>query len=344
MTDEPRPISLALQGGGSHGALALGAIDALLGDDGLRIDAISGTSAKAMNGAILAAGLARGGPDEARADLHRYWRAVARAGAMSPYRRSPWARWTGSWSLDDRPSYLWLDALTRLASPYQLNPLGLNPLRDVLDRTLNLEALNSDAAPRLYVTATDLRSGLPRIFRQPGITLDALMGSAALPHVFQAVESEGFAYWDGGYVANPALLPLLRLHPGSDIVLVQTNPFRREEVPRTGRDIVDRLNEITFNSALLKELRVIAHHQRLGASVRMHRIGADEELARFSPSAKMNVEWAYLTHLHGRGAELAESFLRMHRGTIGTASTFDPSAMLNDMIEPPLTATERTAA
>lgn len=344
MTDRQRPISLALQGGGSHGALAWGAIDALLGQQDIRIDAISGTSAGAMNGAILAAGLARGGPDEARAALHRYWRAVSRAGALSPWRRSLWAQWTSNWSLDDQPGYQWLDALTRITSPYQINPFNVNPLRDLLERELDIEALNSSAAPRLYITATDLRSGLPRVFRQPGITLDAIMGSAALPQLYQAVESDGFAYWDGGYVGNPALLPLLRLHGDADIVLVQTNPFRREDLPRNGRDIVNRLNEITFNSALLKELRVVAYQISQGAQIRLHRIGADEELARFSPSAKMNVEWEYLIHLHGRGVDLAQAFLKTARHAIGKNSTFDPSAMLDDMIEPPLTNLERKTA
>ncbi len=344
MTDEQRSISLALQGGGSHGALAWGTLDALLADNNVRIDAISSTSAGAMNGAILAAGLARGGPTEAGSALHRFWRAVSRAGMFSPYRRSPWSQWVGDWSLDDQPLYHWIDTMTRIASPYQLNPHNLNPLRDLLERELDLDALNSDDAPRLYIVATDLRSGLPRVFRQPGITLDAIMGSAALPHLFQAVEADGFAYWDGGYVGNPALLPLIRLHERTDIVLVQTNPFRREDLPKTGRDIVNRLNEITFNSALLKELRVISEQQRNGADIRLHRIGADEELACFSPSAKLNVEWAYLKHLRSRGHALGQAFLEDHGQNIGKTSTFDPSLMLADMIEPPLTEIERTRA
>ncbi|MFQ6547685.1 patatin-like phospholipase family protein [Aestuariibius sp. 2305UL40-4] len=334
-----RKIMLALQGGGSHGAIGWGALDALLDEPKLEITAISGTSAGAMNAAVLAAGWAAGGPGRAREALAAYWRAVSRSGMMSPLRRTPFSRWTGSWSLDDSPAYQWFDLMSRLVSPYQMTPGDLHPLRSILAEHVDFAALNSDAAPRVYITATNVRTGLPRVFSQPNLTAEGLLASAALPSMFKAVEIDGEAYWDGGYVGNPALFPLIRSRRACDLILIQTNPFSRPDVPTTSRDINNRLNEITFNSALLKELRAAMMARRAMPDVpdiRLHRVHADDELAQFSPSSKLNVEWAYLSHLHDRGLAHGEAFLRRHGADIGQRATFDPSPMLEGIMDGPM--------
>ena len=333
-----RPILLALQGGGSHGALAWGVLDTLLGDEDLRVDAISGTSAGALNAATLAAGIASGGRAGGRAALNRLWSIVGRAGAISPLRRTPLDRWLGRWDIDDNPAYAWFDGLSRLLSPYQLSLPDANPLRPILEAAIDFDALNSEAAPRVFVTATNVETGLPRVFTQPELTPETIMASAALPHLFRAVEIDGEAYWDGGYVGNPALYPLVRDRAEADVVLVQTNPFHRPGIPRTARAIADRLNEITFNAALLKELRVAWTAGRMPGStadIRLHRIGEDAALTRFAASAKLNAEPAYLAHLRAEGAAQARAFLDRHAEDIGRRSSFDPTPMIDVLMGPP---------
>ena len=332
---EPTPILLALQGGGSHGALAWGVLDRLLEEPALPVRALSGTSAGAMNAAVTAAALAGGGPEAARAALRDFWRAVSRAGALSPIRRTPHARLAGRWSLEDSPAYRWFDLVSRMASPYQLNPADHHPLRSILERQVDLAALNDARAPRLYITATNVRTGLPRVFTQPDLGVDAILASAALPQLFRAVEIEGEAYWDGGYVGNPTLFPLIRDRAACDLLLVQTNPFERPEVPRTAHGIQNRVNEITFNAALLKELRALLTVRRLtpgAAPIRLHRVHADADLARLSPSSKLDVEWDYLGHLFERGRAQAGAFLERDGARIGRDASFDPSAMLEGIM------------
>lgn len=334
-----RPVLLALQGGGSHGALAWGVLDRLLEEGDLTFPAISGTSAGAMNAAVLAAGLASGGPDGARTALAGFWRDVSRAGAHSPLQRTPSARLRGSWSLDDSPFYHWFDMLSRMVSPHQANPTGYHPLRSILARHTDLEALNSDAAPRIYITATNVRTGQPRVFSQPDLTVDKLLASAALPFMFAAIEIDGDAFWDGGYVGNPALFPLVLHANDCDLLLVQTNPFVRHELPTTARDITNRLNEITFNSSLLKELRLARMRQVVrpeAGEVRLHRVHADAELTQFSPSSKLNVEWAYLKHLFERGRAHADRFMTRHGSDIGKRTSFDLSSVLEQLMDGPI--------
>jgi len=323
-------ILLALQGGGSHGALTWGVIDRLLETPRFEICAVSGTSAGAMNAAMLAQGLAEGGAEHATALLGQYWDEVAQLGFFSPFRRTPRARFLGSWALDQNPAYLWYDMMSRFWSPYQMNPLDHNPLRRILDDRLDLDLLNSDAAPRLYLTATNVRTGQPRIFTQPDLTIDTILASAALPTLFRAVEIEGDPYWDGGYTGNPALFPLVRDFPGADLILVQTNPFERNGTPRTAHDIANRMNEITFNAALLKELRAAQHLREkfgTGSAMRLHRVLCDDILNDFAPSSKLNVEAAYLSHLHDSGYARADRFLTEDGPRIGHEETFDPATL-----------------
>jgi NTE family protein len=257
MREDPLPIDLALQGGGSHGAFTWGVLDRLLEERWLHIVAISGTSAGAMNAAVLADGWTQGGAEGARAALDRYWHRVARAAAFSPLRRSPLDRLMGRWTLDTSPIYVALDLMSRLISPYDLNPLGLNPLRGILAESIDFTRLASSPI-KLFVAATNVRTGRGRIFRNAEITADVLLVSACLPTMFRGIEIDGEIYWDGGYAGNPTITPLIRESDAGDTILVQINPRERPEAPRSAAEILNRLNEISFNSPLMKELRMIA--------------------------------------------------------------------------------------
>jgi len=340
-----KTVDLALQGGGSHGALTWGVLDRLLADPRIDIASISGTSAGAMNAVVMADGLQRGGRDGAREALERFWKAVSDSARYSPIQRSLWDRVGGRWSLDANPAYLFFEQLTRQFSPYELNPLDINPLRDLVAREVDFERVNSCDALKVFVTATNVRTGRARTFSQPQLTVDAVMASACLPFMFKAVEIDGEAYWDGGYIGNPALHPLVEDTATRDLIIVQINPMVRDALPRTGREIINRLNEITFNSSLIKDLRAIELMHRLidfegVASERyqalfVHVIHADQELKGLDASSKSNAEWAYLQHLKERGWSWAEAFLERHWGDIGERSSFDLGSLFEDSFHPP---------
>ena len=333
---EPVLVDLALQGGGSHGAFTWGVLDRLLEEPWLRIEAISGTSAGAMNAAVLVDGWMQGGAQGARATLATYWRQVSRAAAFSPVQRSPLDRLMGRWTLDTSPAYVMMNMMARMLSPYDLNPLGLNPLRKILTETINFDRL-AQAPILLFITATSVRTGRGRIFRNREITPDVLLASACLPTVFQAVEIDGEPYWDGGYAGNPTLTPLVRESEAHDTILVQINPRERLEPPRTATDILNRLNEISFNSPLMKELRMIALLREVSdpghgegarwAGMRMHRIMSDA-LADFGASSKMNAEWAFVSLLKEEGRKSADAFLAEHGHDLGQRSTADIDVLL----------------
>lgn len=334
-----KPINLALQGGGAHGALTWGVLDRLLEDGRLAIRAISGTSAGAMNAVVLADGYERGGPEGAREALGTFWKAVSKAARYSPIRRSLWDRLWGRYSLDYSPAYLYFENLSRVFSPYELNPLGLNPLRDVLVELVDFDNVNRCPDMRVYVTATNVRTGRPRIFAQGEVTVDSVMASACLPQMFPAVEIDGEAYWDGGFVGNPALYPLVESRTTPDILIVQINPIVRRELPRRARDILNRVNEISFNSSLVKELRTIALMQRVAArgvdlgyygNTFLHLIHADTEVEDLSASSKLNAEWSYLQLLFERGRSWADLWLAENFDSIGVATTLDLEGLFGD--------------
>ncbi len=333
-------IDLALQGGGAHGAFTWGVMDRLLEDPRIEIEGISGTSAGAMNGVVMADALTRGDRDTARQALHDFWQAVSRAGMASPIRRSPLDMLTGNWSLDHSPGYVAMDLMSRLVSPYQFNPFDLNPLRDIVAERVDFERVRRCPDLKLFVTATNVRSGKQRVFTREEMSVDAVMASACLPTVFKAVEIDGEAYWDGGYTGNPALMPLME-HCGSrDIVIVQINPIYRDEVPTSAAGIMNRLNEITFNASLIKEVRMIAMLQRLlgdhgvdigcYAGALFHRIAGDEVLGELSVSSKMNAEWPFLCHLRDAGRRTAEAWLGEHFAALGSHSTLDVESVYRD--------------
>ena len=336
MDQEPILIDLALQGGGSHGAFTWGVLDRLLEEPHLRIAAISGTSAGAMNAAVLADGWTQGGPEGARAALDSYWRRVARTGAFSLLQRSPLDRAMGRWALDTSPAYILMDLLSRMLSPYDLNPLGFNPLRDILAASVDFDRL-SRSPIKLYVTATNVRTGRGRIFRNPEITADVLLASACLPTMFRAIEIQGEPYWDGGYAGNPTITPLVRESDAHDTILEQENPRERLDTPRSAAEISNRLNEISFNSPLMKELRMIALLRQVAdpgpgegarwAQMRTHRISSDL-LAEFGASSKLNVERDFLLMLQSEGRKAASEFLSTSGKDLGRRSTADLDVLL----------------
>jgi len=329
-------IDLALQGGGSHGAFTWGVLDRLLEENWLRIAAISGTSAGAMNAAVLVNGWTQGGAEGARDALANYWQRVSRAATFSPLQRSPLDRLMGRWTLDTSPSYVAMDLMSRLLSPYDLNPTGFNPLRNILEESIDFERLSASPI-KLFVTATNVRTGRGRIFRNPEITADVLLASACLPTVFRAVEIDGEAYWDGGYAGNPTITPLVRETDAHDTILVQINPRERADMPRSAADILNRLNEISFNSPLMKELRMIALLRQVAdpgtgegarwAKMRTHRIMTDA-LAKFGASSKLNAEWEFVTMLREEGRHTANEFLKAHADDLGRRPTADIDVLL----------------
>jgi NTE family protein len=333
---EPVLIDLALQGGGAHGAFSWGVLDRLLEETWLTIEAISGTSAGAMNAAVLADGHAAGGADGARAALEAFWRRVSQAALLSPFRRGPLDILLGRWTLDSSPVYLALDLAARLFSPYDLNPGGANPLGDVLAESVDFGRL-SRAPIKLFITATNVRTGRGRVFRNAELSPDVLLASACLPTMFQAVEIDGEAYWDGGYAGNPTITPLVHECVSDDTILVQINPVERQGTPRTARDIINRVNEVSFNAPLLKELRMIAVLRQVAdpgncegaqwARARMHRIASDA-MTDLGASSKMNAEWEFLTLLRDEGRRAASAFLEAHGEDIGRRSSFDLDALL----------------
>ena len=324
-------VNLALQGGGAHGAFTWGVLDRLLEERWLGIEGISGTSAGAMNAAVLIDGHAVGGPDGARMALERFWRRVSEAARFSPFRRGPLDILLGRWSLDSSPLFVAFDLVARLFSPYDLNPAGSNPLRRILAESIDFKRL-AKAPIKLFVTATNVRTGQGRIFGNDEVTPDVLLASACLPFLFQAVEIDGEAYWDGGYSGNPTITPLVRDCASDDTILVQINPVERAGTPRTAREIVNRANEVSFNATLLKELRMIALLRDVAdvgdcegarwAAMRVHRI-TSAAMADLGYSSKLNAEWDFLCHLRDEGRRAADAFLDAHAEDLGRRSTLE---------------------
>ena len=332
---ERKTVNLALQGGGTHGAFTWGVLDRLLEDGRLAIEAISGSSAGAINAAVLAQGYRQGGAAGARAELDRFWHRLSELGWLSPVHRGVLERALGTWNIDDSPAAIITDQLSRVISPYQANPLNFSPLRDLLGSMLDVEALTAPDGIKLFVTATNVRTGKPRIFERPDLSLDALLASSCLPQVFQAVVIEGEAYWDGGYMGNPSLWPLIYGCASRDVVIVQINPLTRPGVPHTAAEIMNRLNEITFNASLLRELRAIDFVERLIASdgshpqvgrlkkMLIHMIEAEHAMEALGVASKLNTDLDFLLYLKGLGRRTAETWLERHFAAVNHHSRID---------------------
>jgi NTE family protein len=327
-------IDVALQGGGAHGAFTWGVLDRLLEDERLHIEGVSGTSAGAMNAAILANGFAKGGPQGAKEALHNFWWEISELGKIySPLKRTGLEELNDEWNLDWSLSYNFASLLSRLISPYQTNPLNLNPLRWVLEKTLDLKILQTCEQVKLFITATNVRTGQPRVFKEHEITIDVLLASACIPFIFQAIEIQGEAYWDGGYMGNPAIWPLIYQTQTSDVLLIQVNPIYREDLPDTSHEIINRLNEITFNSSLIAEMRAIEFVCRLinkgvltdnhYKNLKIHAIQAVKAMGNLNASSKMNTSWKFFNHLKTIGYDAAHEWLKVNFDSIGKESTID---------------------
>lgn len=333
---KPILIDLALQGGGAHGAYTWGVLDRLLDEPLLLIEGISGTSAGSMNAAVLASGYAEGGAQGARKALTAFWRRVSDASRSSPFQRGYWDIISGNWTLDNSPLFIGFDLLSRFYSPCDLNPAALNPLRDILKDSINFPALITSPI-KLFITATNVRTGRGKVFGNREITVEVLLASSCLPLMFQAIEIDGEAYWDGGYTGNPTITPLVQECESSDTILVQINPVERPGTPKTARDILNRLNEVAFNATLMKELRMIALLRQTVSSgskegirwaqMRIHRI-TSPKMVELGYSSKLNAEWAFLRMLFEDGRRSANTFLNKHRSDLNQRSTFDLDSLL----------------
>lgn len=330
----PRRINVGLQGGGSHGAFEWGVLDRLLEDETIEIAAITAASAGAMNAVAYACGLEAGGREGARERLEQFWRQVNRGGGRNVFGDS--SIWTAAFNPDwfrNNPFVRYAEAALQSFSPYDFNPFDLNPLKQAVSDVVDFERVRR-APIKLFVSATDVRAGKSRVFRQHELREQVVLASACLPYLFKAVEVDGEPYWDGGYLANPPLWPLFYDDTPNDLLLITLNPFRRKETPRTAGEIMDRLNEITFNAPLIAELRAVAFVQKLIEDgmltetgkgryrhVLTHAITGDEALADLSLQSKFDTEWNFLSDLKARGRAAAETWLETCARHVGERST-----------------------
>jgi NTE family protein len=342
----PRPnpatkrVNLALQGGGAYGAFTWGVIDHILEDGRLEIEGITGASAGAVNAVLLADGLARGGRNEARKRLADFWKAVSVNGGLPELQRKAMDRLFAFLPMEDSPLGIWVKAVSQYLSPYDFNPLNINPLKELIERFADFNAIRKATTPQIFVTATNVHTGRLRVFPHDKITADAVLASACLPLVFQAVEIDGVPYWDGGYLGNPSIFPLFGVTQAEDVLLIQINPLIRNKTPTSSRDIVSRLNEITFNSPLMGELRAIEFVARLidqgklrhgigpgkYRRINMHRIALDAFSKPPDVGSRFNTDYDFFEMLRTNGRRAARRFLDAHFDDIGMRGTVDLQA------------------
>ena len=330
--NEPKRINMALQGGGAHGAFGWGVMDKFLEDGRVEIEGLSGTSAGSMNAVVYAYGKLKGN-DGARQALHDFWKAISDAGQKFAVKKMPWDLGTIQ---KENPLQDMMKSMMSILSPYQMNPMNYNPLRDVLEQQVDFEELERSQITKLFICATNVRTGKVKIFHTPEVTANVVLASACLPQVFQAVEINGEHYWDGGYMGNPVLYPLFYYTESRDVVILHINPIERPGPPTTSADIANRLNEITFNSSLIKELRSVYFVQKLLDDgwikdehrdklkyVLIHSVRADNAMSDLSSASKMSSDWAFLTMLRDRGRALATEWLEHNFDQLGVRSTVD---------------------
>lgn len=335
--DNRKAINLALQGGGAHGAFTWGVLDHLLDDGRLRFEGISGTSAGAINAIMLVDGLARGGAPEAKKRLAEFWRAASIGGDLPAVQRAVVERLFTFMPLEGWPVQDWFGALSRYFSPYDFNPLNINPLRDLIERFVDFEAVRACCDLQLFISATNVRTGRLRIFPREKISADVVMASACLPFLFRAVEIDGVPYWDGGYLGNPVIFPFFHMTSTEDVLIVQINPLERHLTPTSSREIMNRVNEITFNSSLMAEYRAIEFVARLidqgqlprgmepgqYRRINVHRIVLDREGRNYTADSKLSNDYDFFEMLRTSGRRAARRFLDDHFDDIGVKSTVD---------------------
>ncbi|MCC6252465.1 MAG: patatin-like phospholipase family protein [Bacteroidia bacterium] len=332
MNKSRKKISLALQGGGSHGAFTWGIIERLLEEDILDIRGICGTSAGAMNAAITSYGLHKGGNQGAIDLLERFWRRVANSAYFSPMQPN----WLDSSLYPGSMNYPFgfnlFNLMTQVLSPYQFNPLDINPLKDIIEDLIDFEELQQSNT-KVFACATNVKTCKPKIFKGKEITADALMASACLPLLYKAVEINGQFYWDGGYMGNPSIYPLIDDTDSNDILLVKVNSVVINEVPQTVSEIQDRINDISFNSSLMAEMRMVYFKEKilkLGYDLRgrlrkiyFHSISADQVLDEYNLASKFNASWSFLNTLRKKGRTSAEKWINEQYHHVGHNSSID---------------------
>jgi NTE family protein len=334
MPRKHKTVNLALQGGGAHGAFTWGVLDWLLEDERIEIEGVSATSAGAMNAIALAYGYMKGGDAGARKALEDFWKRTSEAARYSPLQPSPIDRLMHNYGLDHSPAFIFADVMSRLFSPYELNPMNLNPLKDVLEASVDFKYMREHHSPiKLFLSATNVRTGKVKVFEKDELCAEAVLASACLPFMFQAVELKGEHYWDGGYMGNPAIFPLIYGCESRDVVIVHINPLDRPEVPRTAKEIMNRINEISFNSSLMREMRaiifvssLIESGQLVGKDMKhmlMHSIAADEVMIELGVNSKLNADWEFLQHLRDIGRRHTEAWLNANYDHLGERSSVD---------------------
>jgi NTE family protein len=330
-------INLALQGGGAHGAFTWGVLEQILSDERIGIEGISGTSAGAINAVMLADGLCRGGREEAQKRLADFWRSASSTGNLPALQRTVMERILSFTPLEGSPVQAWFDTLSRYFSPYDVNPLNINPLKDLIERFVDFDRLRANSDLQLFVSATNVQTGRVRVFSREAITADAVMASACLPLLFRAVEIDGVPYWDGGYLGNPVIFPFFRTTATEDVLVVQINPLFRQSTPMSSSEIMNRINEITFNSSLIGEYRAIDFVARLidqgklprGTGpgeyrrINVHRIVLDRFGTHFDSFSRLSTDYDFFDMLHVNGKRAARRFLDEHFDDIGVKSTVD---------------------
>jgi NTE family protein len=355
-------INLALQGGGAHGAFTWGVLDWLLENRCLTIDSVSGASAGSMNAIALAQGWCAGKinasesdrADQARAALEQFWLSVAESGGLKP---PVWASelvksWVENnpalklWSnigdkLTGAATTFWFDNLTRHFSPYQSNPSNYHPLRPILDSQIDFDKIQKTCPFNLFIAATRVRDGKLKVFRSPELSTDVILASACLPTLFQAVKVDDEFYWDGGYTADPAIWPFFYESQCDDTLLIMVNPLHRESLPKSSEEIIDRLNEISFNASLQSEMRAVSFVQRLHEqgwlkpefaqrlrNPRLHALLADAALSDLQANTKMKTDKAFLLDLKDRGRQQAKQWWDTNGRLVGRRSSFDAHSLL----------------
>ena len=326
-------LNLGLQGGGAHGAFTWGVLDRLLEDGRLGFEGISGTSAGALNAVALADGMARDGATGARVRLREFWMRVSAAGRPGASARDLMEAWMGAWRMPAMQPFHMIEAMTNFASPYGFNPMNINPLREIVVELVDFDRLREAGGPKLFISATAVRTGRIKVFSGGDVSADAVMASACLPYLFQTVMVDGEPYWDGGFMGNPALFPFFTETKATDILLVQINPIERSAVPTSAKEILERMSEITFNASLLREFRAIDFVNRMLDEGRLdparyrrnrvHRIDAGKALERFSASTKFDTSRSFFEELHAAGRLAAGDWLDAHFDDIGVRDTVD---------------------
>jgi NTE family protein len=330
-TDGHKVVNLALQGGGSHGAFSWGVLDRLLEEKQLTIEGITATSAGAVNAVVLAHGLTSDGNEEARSALRDFWQGISAAASHGVFQPSLIDKMNGNFGLEHSPGYILMGAFSCFASPYQLNPFDYNPLKSLLEDIVDFARLRERPAVKLFVCATNARTGKLKIFKGDELRADHLLASTCLPLLMRAVEIDGEHFWDGGFAGNPAVFPVIYRCEARDVIMVNLTPTERPHIPTTSHELMNRMQEISLNSSFMGEMRSLALITKLiddgrlvgGKRMLMHLIDAEDVIREFPGSSRLNGDWDFLLHLHDIGRQRADQWLASNFDNLGVRSTVD---------------------